>query len=54
MLPLKREARGECPPYERTNEAFHSTADTRCACRSEMSERKCQCANGDQAAMLLP
>ena len=38
-----------------TNEAFHSTAGTRCACRREMSERICQRANGDRsAAVYLP
>ena len=40
-------------PVLRTNEAFHSTTDTRCACRSEMSEHKVQGASGDRARWLI-
>ena len=40
-------------PLLRTSEAFHSTTDTRCAYRSEMSERLCQRANGAQAVRFI-
>ena len=36
-----------------TSKAFHSKVDIRLACRSEMSERLCKCANGARAAMFI-
>ena len=36
-----------------TSKALHSTTDTRCACRSEMSERICMRANGARAVRFI-